>query len=245
MGTTKPSTNEAGGLKGILGRFFARRQMTLAMPISPAIGRTEPIAASRAVGWWLAGCAGMCVGAVILGGVTRLTESGLSMTDWTLLGKPPPSTAAEWEEEFDKYRESPEFKWKNSQITLNEFKFIWYMEYGHREPHNSAVQPQDSWHLNPGCPAPGGWQGPVLAPPPSLKADCPCSGRHGLLAGGNGYHHPPALCASACGCGASVWSFGNSLISYVGSSRNEVSQACEAHPQVNLLNSKERKQLLE
>ena len=62
----------------------------------------------------------------------RLTESGLSMTDWTLLGKPPPSTAAEWEEEFDKYRESPEFKWKNSQITLNEFKFIWYMEYGHR-----------------------------------------------------------------------------------------------------------------
>merc|ERR1712180_108104 len=68
----------------------------------------------------------------ILGGVTRLTESGLSMTDWTLLGKPPPTTAAEWEEEFDKYRQSPEFKWKNSQITLNEFKFIWYMEYGHR-----------------------------------------------------------------------------------------------------------------
>ena len=62
----------------------------------------------------------------------RLTESGLSMTDWTLLGKPPPTTAAEWEEEFDKYRESPEFKWKNSQITLNEFKFIWYMEWGHR-----------------------------------------------------------------------------------------------------------------
>ena len=54
------------------------------------------------------------------------------MTDWTLLGKPPPTTAAEWEEEFEKYRQSPEFKWKNSQITLNEFKFIWYMEYGHR-----------------------------------------------------------------------------------------------------------------
>merc|ERR1719385_463899 len=106
--------------------------MTLAMPISPAIGRTEPIAASRAVGWWLAGCAGMCGGAVILGGVTRLTESGLSMTDWNLVGRPPPRTKEEWEEEFDKYRETPEFKWKNSQITLNEFKFIWYMEYGHR-----------------------------------------------------------------------------------------------------------------
>merc|ERR1719187_2703085 len=106
--------------------------MTLAMPISPAIGRTEPIAASRAVGWWLAGCAGMCVGAVVLGGVTRLTESGLSMTDWTLAGRPPPSSAAEWEEEFDKYKLSPEFKWKNFDITLEEFKFIWYMEYGHR-----------------------------------------------------------------------------------------------------------------
>merc|ERR1712172_200257 len=51
----------------------------------------------------------------------------------------------------------------------------------------------------------------------AFEAGCPCAGRHGLLAGGNGYHHPPALCASACGCGASVWSFGNSLISYVGS----------------------------
>merc|ERR1719290_484422 len=102
--------------------------MTLAMPISPAIGRTEPIAASRAVGWWLAGCAGMCVGAVILGGVTRLTESGLSMTDWKLLGRPPPRSAQEWEIELDKYRESPEYKFKNMNITMEEFKFIWHME---------------------------------------------------------------------------------------------------------------------
>merc|ERR1719234_337106 len=114
----------------------------------------------------------------------------------------------------------------------------------HREPHNSAVQPQDSWHLNPGCSAPGGRQGPVSAPPPSPEADCPCSGRHGLSAGGHGYHHPSALCASACGSCAPVWSFGNSLISYVGSSRNEVSQAREAHPQVNLLNSIERKETI-
>merc|ERR1712032_594682 len=70
------------------------------------------------------------------------------------------------------------------------------------------------------------------APPPTSEADCPCPWRHGLPAGGNGHHHPAALCASASGCGAPVWSFGNSLISYVVSSRNEVSQACEAHPQV-------------
>jgi len=74
----------------------------------------------------------MCVGAVVLGGVTRLTESGLSMTDWKLLGRPPPSSLREWEEEFDKYRLSPEFKWKNSEITMEEFKFIWWMEYLHR-----------------------------------------------------------------------------------------------------------------
>eukprot|EP00088_Acartia_fossae_P027408 TRINITY_DN2815_c0_g1_i4.p1 TRINITY_DN2815_c0_g1~~TRINITY_DN2815_c0_g1_i4.p1 ORF type:complete len:424 (+),score=109.60 TRINITY_DN2815_c0_g1_i4:38-1309(+) len=87
---------------------------------------------SRVVGWWMAGCAGMCVGAVVLGGVTRLTESGLSMTDWALLGRPPPRTQEEWDEEFEKYKLSPEFKWKNFDITMNEFKFIWYMEYGHR-----------------------------------------------------------------------------------------------------------------
>jgi len=98
------------------------------------MGSAVPPAAgvSRVVGWWMAGCAGMCIGAVVLGGVTRLTESGLSMTDWNLMGRPPPRTAEEWELEFDKYKQSPEFKWKNSDITLENFKFIWYMEYGHR-----------------------------------------------------------------------------------------------------------------
>jgi len=87
---------------------------------------------SRVVGWWMAGCAGMCVGAVVLGGVTRLTESGLSMTDWQLLGRPPPSNEEDWLAEFEKYKLSPEFKWKNFDITMEQFKFIWYMEWGHR-----------------------------------------------------------------------------------------------------------------
>merc|ERR1719391_1098153 len=113
--------------------IITRIQSTLA----PEIGASAASAAqsgtvSRAVGWWLAGCAGMCVGAVILGGVTRLTESGLSMTDWNLVGRPPPSTAEEWTEEFEKYKLSPEFKWKNFDITMEDFKFIWYMEYIHR-----------------------------------------------------------------------------------------------------------------
>jgi len=125
-------TRQRGGgqINKVMG---SRGQVTLAAEnIAVTANRMEAMCGSRAVGWWMAGCAGMCVGAVVLGGVTRLTESGLSMTDWSLMGRPPPSSAEEWQVEFDKYKESPEFKWKNSQITMTEFKFIWYMEYGHR-----------------------------------------------------------------------------------------------------------------
>jgi len=113
-------------LRGLVGR---RSQATVVAEVGAT---SETGAVSRVVGWWMAGCAGMCVGAVVLGGVTRLTESGLSMTDWNLVGRPPPSTREEWEVEFEKYKESPEFKWKNFDITMENFKFIWYMEYGHR-----------------------------------------------------------------------------------------------------------------
>ena len=114
--------------KGLLSRvrgWVGRRGQATVMAEVGAAGVKSEAGVSRVVGWWMAGCAGMCVGAVVLGGVTRLTESGLSMTDWTLAGKPPPSTKEEWEEEFEKYRQSPEFKWKNSDITLENFKFIW------------------------------------------------------------------------------------------------------------------------
>ncbi|KAG8551786.1 hypothetical protein GDO81_004266 [Engystomops pustulosus] len=85
------------------------------------------------MGRWLLACSGMVAGAVILGGVTRLTESGLSMVDWHLVKEmKPPSTKEEWEAEFHKYQQFPEFKILNHDMTLNEFKFIWYMEYSHR-----------------------------------------------------------------------------------------------------------------
>ena len=65
----------------------------------------------RAVGWWLIGCCGMVGGAVLVGGVTRLTESGLSMTQWHLIkGMKPPRSEREWEEEFQRYKQFPEFK---------------------------------------------------------------------------------------------------------------------------------------
>lgn len=111
---------------------LVRGGTTLAVGVGEAGAKAAAETAPRLVGWWLAGCAGMCAGAVALGGLTRLTESGLSMTDWTLLGKPPPMNQDDWIEEFEKYKLSPEFKYTNFNITLEEFKFIWYMEYGHR-----------------------------------------------------------------------------------------------------------------
>ncbi|XP_028917287.1 cytochrome c oxidase assembly protein COX15 homolog [Ornithorhynchus anatinus] len=90
-------------------------------------------ASERILGRWLLVCSGTVAGAVILGGVTRLTESGLSMVDWHLLKEmKPPTTHEEWEAEFQKYQQFPEFKILNRDMTLTEFKFIWYMEYSHR-----------------------------------------------------------------------------------------------------------------
>jgi len=87
---------------------------------------------SKWVGRWLGTMAGMCFGAVVIGGLTRLTESGLSMVDWTAFGRRPPLTRAEWQVEFEKYQQFPEYKQLKQGITLEEFKFIWHMEYGHR-----------------------------------------------------------------------------------------------------------------
>uniref|UniRef100_A0A8B9NKT9 Cytochrome c oxidase assembly protein COX15 homolog n=1 Tax=Accipiter nisus TaxID=211598 RepID=A0A8B9NKT9_9AVES len=92
-----------------------------------------PAATPPAVGRWLLACSGAVAGAVVLGGVTRLTESGLSMVDWHLVKEmKPPRTQQEWEAEFQKYQQFPEFKILNHDMTLTEFKFIWYMEYSHR-----------------------------------------------------------------------------------------------------------------
>lgn len=90
---------------------------------------------NKTIGLWLAGCSGMVAGAVVLGGLTRLTESGLSMVDWRLIKDMiPPKNEEEWQTEFDKYKEYPEWKYTNKDrdMSLNQFKFIFYMEWGHR-----------------------------------------------------------------------------------------------------------------
>ncbi|XP_053306518.1 cytochrome c oxidase assembly protein COX15 homolog [Spea bombifrons] len=105
----------------------------VAAPSRAAVSAVPHSAADRMMGRWLLVCSGMVAGAVILGGVTRLTESGLSMVDWHLIKEmKPPSTQEEWEAEFQKYQQFPEFKILNHDMTLSEFKFIWFMEYSHR-----------------------------------------------------------------------------------------------------------------
>ncbi|KAM4070354.1 hypothetical protein ACB094_12G159500 [Castanea mollissima] len=88
--------------------------------------------ARKMVGIWLFGSAAWVFSMVLLGGVTRLTRSGLSMTDWKFTGSLPPLSEEEWLREFDKYKQSPEYKRINKGMSIEDFKFIYWMEYAHR-----------------------------------------------------------------------------------------------------------------
>lgn len=87
----------------------------------------------RAVAAWLLLCAAMVCAIVIVGGVTRLTRSGLSIVEWQpLVGTIPPLSESHWQELFDKYRETPEYKLVNRGMGLEGFKRIFWWEYIHR-----------------------------------------------------------------------------------------------------------------
>ncbi|GMN59897.1 hypothetical protein TIFTF001_028988 [Ficus carica] len=88
--------------------------------------------AQKAVGIWIFGSAAWVFSMVILGGITRLTKSGLSMTDWKFTGQLPPLSDDEWLLEFEKYKQSPEYKRVNRGMSIEDFKFIYWMEYAHR-----------------------------------------------------------------------------------------------------------------
>lgn len=75
----------------------------------------------------------MLVGQVILGGITRLTGSGLSITKWDVItGVIPPLSHSDWLHEFELYKQTPQFHKLNSSFTLQNFKFIYFWEYFHR-----------------------------------------------------------------------------------------------------------------
>ncbi len=87
----------------------------------------------RAIGIWLLVCAGLVYAMIVLGGMTRLTQSGLSMVDWDpVMGAVPPITDVQWEGAFATYQQFPEYQVVNAAMTLGEFKGIFYVEYAHR-----------------------------------------------------------------------------------------------------------------
>jgi len=90
-------------------------------------------ARQRAVGVWLLVVCAMVFAMIVLGGVTRLTYSGLSMVEWKpLTGWLPPLSAREWEAAFADYQQFPEFKLLNAGITMAEFQTIFLIEFFHR-----------------------------------------------------------------------------------------------------------------
>ena len=87
----------------------------------------------RAVAAWLFFCAALVFAIVVVGGITRLTRSGLSIVEWQpLVGAIPPLSEADWLELFEKYQQTPEFRQVNFDITLEGFKRIFWWEYAHR-----------------------------------------------------------------------------------------------------------------
>src|SRR6266496_4828073 len=95
----------------------------------PAGARAE----NRAVAYWLLACCTLVLAMVVVGGVTRLTHSGLSIVEWQpIVGTLPPLNDGDWQETFAKYQLTPEYRLVNHAMTLSEFKGIFWWEYFHR-----------------------------------------------------------------------------------------------------------------
>jgi cytochrome c oxidase assembly protein subunit 15 len=87
----------------------------------------------RIISNWLLIGVGMLVVQVMLGGITRLTGSGLSITEWDpIMGALPPMSATEWQQAFEKYQHIAQYKYINNSFTVSDFKFIFFWEWFHR-----------------------------------------------------------------------------------------------------------------
>jgi cytochrome c oxidase assembly protein subunit 15 len=103
----------------------------LAQPVSVSTSKFRPLAIAN----WLLGVAALVFLMVVVGGITRLTESGLSITEWNpVSGAVPPLTDAEWQHAFDLYKATPEFREINGPagMGLAQYKFIFFWEWIHR-----------------------------------------------------------------------------------------------------------------
>ena len=102
--------------------------------MATTFAKALPVAAQpRAIASWLLAVASLVFLMVVVGGITRLTESGLSITEWKpVSGAIPPLTDAAWQVAFDAYKKIPQYAAMNADMTLAQFKFIFFWEWVHR-----------------------------------------------------------------------------------------------------------------
>src|SRR3954451_5711413 len=112
--------------------------MATSYPIAGPVSSASVVAESdtfvhRGVAAWLFACCVLVFAMIVVGGVTRLTHSGLSITEWQpIVGTVPPLNETQWQEAFAKYQATPEYQQVNKGMPLDEFKGIFWWEYGHR-----------------------------------------------------------------------------------------------------------------
>jgi cytochrome c oxidase assembly protein subunit 15 len=93
----------------------------------------QPTPNNRAIGWWLIAVAALIAAMVLVGGATRLTESGLSIVEWKpVSGALPPLNQEQWTQAFEAYKTIPQYHELNAGMTLAEFKTIFWWEFSHR-----------------------------------------------------------------------------------------------------------------
>lgn len=105
-------------------------------PVAPTGGGIDarPKGARRGIRLWLVALFLLVAAMIVVGGLTRLTDSGLSITEWKpVTGALPPMSEADWQSEFDKYRSIPEYQLQNKGMSLEAFKVIYWWEWGHRQ----------------------------------------------------------------------------------------------------------------
>lgn len=97
------------------------------------VASVSVFAKNKAVAWWLIIGVVMIIIQTLIGGLTRLTGSGLSITEWNVVtGILPPLNEQDWVAEFAKYQASPQFQYLNADFTIKDFKFIFFWEWFHR-----------------------------------------------------------------------------------------------------------------
>src|SRR6202171_4911919 len=113
--------------------YLSRAQMKTALKAKTPLARRSQDDRMRPVRRWLYLIAALLALMVLLGGTTRLTGAGLSITEWKpVTGMSPPFSEADWQAEFERYKSIPQYQQVNQGMSLGEFKFIYWWEWSHR-----------------------------------------------------------------------------------------------------------------